>query len=103
MVNRVACPRIRPKLFLLTVKKFLYLVLVAGILLVVLCRATIWNSGEADWSRNGKFDSNYQLESRNPFKNYRPCPAMPVYRIKCLAGNLGIDNIPSGEGILSMI
>ena len=58
MVNRVACPRIRPKLFSLTVKKFLYLV-VAGSLLVLFCRATVWNNGEADWSRNGKFDNNY--------------------------------------------
>ena len=55
MFNRVACPRIRPKLSLRTVKRFLYLV-VTGIVLVVFSRATVWNNGEADWSRDGKFD-----------------------------------------------
>ena len=72
MVNRVACPRIRPKLFSLTVKKFLYLV-VAGSLLVLFCRATVWNNGEADWSRNGKFDNNYHSIDSKTIGHILPC------------------------------
>ena len=72
MFNRVACPRIRPKLFSLTVKKFLYLV-VAGSLLVLFCRATVWNNGEADWSRNGKFDNNYHSIDSKTIGHILPC------------------------------